>query len=173
MAKDGTARGGRRAGAGRKSKALAERILEGDDVKLSELKTSRLKGCDMPPVGEYMRQEQKLGIDLEAEKIYANTYEWLSKMGVKEHINPLLVQEYAMAAARWIQCQIAISRFGFLSRHPTSKEPIASPFIAMLNSFQKAMDNSWYQIYQVVRENSSQGYTGNPNDDLMTRLLNS
>lgn len=174
MAKDGTGRGGRRAGAGRKPKALADKITEGREAEVVDLNVkSNLKGYDMPPVEEYMRQEQKLGIELNAGKIYRNTYEWLSKRGCIEYINPLLLQEYAMSAARWIQCNIAISKFGFIAKHPTTSAPIASPFVGMLSQFQKAMDTSWYQIYQVVRDNCSVAYTGNPNDDLMTQLLNS
>ena len=114
MAKDGTGRGGRRAGAGRK-------IIEGTEAEVVDLNVkSNLKGYDMPPVEEYMRQEQKLGIELNAEKIYRNTFDWLSKRGCIEYINPLLLQEYAMSAARWIQCNISISKFGFSAKHPTT-----------------------------------------------------
>lgn len=173
MAKDGSKRGGRRPGAGRKPKPLADKINEGKVAEIIDFKTGNLKGRKMPEVDDYMKAEQKAGIKLEAEKIYQNTYKWLKERGCDELINPILLHEYAMSAARWVQCQIAINKFGFLSKHPTTGNAIASPFVSMLSSFQKAMDASWYQIYQVVRDNCSVAYTGNPNDDLMTQLLNS
>lgn len=48
MAKDGTNRGGARAGAGRKKKALADKINEGKTAKVTVLPTANLKGIEMP-----------------------------------------------------------------------------------------------------------------------------
>ena len=51
MAKDGTQRGGARAGAGRKPKALVDKINEGDAAKILELpEPVSLNGNTMPPV---------------------------------------------------------------------------------------------------------------------------
>lgn len=35
----------------------------------------------------------------------------------------------------------------------------------------KQINQSWYQIYQIVKENCSVEYSGAPQDDLMERLL--
>ena len=69
MAKDGTNRGGRRAGAGRKPKALAEKINEGKEADVIDREVSDLKAYKSPEPEEYMRQKQKAGIDLHAEQI--------------------------------------------------------------------------------------------------------
>ena len=77
-----------------------------------------------------------------------------------------------MSVSRWIQCEEAISEFGFLAKHPTTGNAIASPYVAMSQSFMKQVNQVWFQIFQVVKENSSVGYGGpNPQDDMMERLL--
>lgn len=68
MAKDGTARGGARAGSGRKSKALAEKLENGNPggrkLTVMELPTDAdLTGSDMPAVKSYMKERQKGGED--------------------------------------------------------------------------------------------------------------
>ena len=81
MAKDGTARGGARSGSGRKSKALADKILDGQrtaTLPLPELKAEdNIHGEDMPPVSEYMKAEQHVGIPLKAEQVFKMTWEFL------------------------------------------------------------------------------------------------
>ena len=80
MAKDGTNRGGSRAGAGRKSKALADKLTAGNPGgrKLTVVNfdndTAELEGSDMPPVKEYLKASQKGGIDLCAEDVYKETW---------------------------------------------------------------------------------------------------
>lgn len=77
-----------------------------------------------------------------------------------------------MAVSRWIQCEEAITEFGFLAKHPTTDNPIPSPYVSMSQSFGKQANNLWYQIYQVVRENCAAEYQGaSPHDDMMERLL--
>ena len=56
MAKDGTRRGGARAGAGRKPKALTEKINDGISATVIELpEAPAMVGVDMPPVKEYLK----------------------------------------------------------------------------------------------------------------------
>lgn len=67
MAKDGTNRGGARVGAGRKPKALADKLAEGKSGTVIDLPTpTSLEGRDMPPVKDYLKAKQKNGKDLEA-----------------------------------------------------------------------------------------------------------
>ena len=83
-----------------------------------------------------------------------------------------LINQYAMSVARQIQCEQCISEYGFLAKHPTTGNAIASPYVSMLQQFTKQANQSWYQIYQIVRENCSVEFTGNtPQDDVMERLL--
>ena len=87
-------------------------------------------------------------------------------------MNVQLINQYAMSVARQIQCEQCISEFGFLAKHPTTGNAIASPYVSMLQQFTKQVNQSWYQIYQIVRENCSVEYKGaTPQDDVMERLL--
>ncbi|MBE6084336.1 MAG: hypothetical protein E7203_02500 [Selenomonas ruminantium] len=54
-------RGGARAGAGRKKKALADKISEGKTDKVTVLPTANLKGIEMPAPKEYLKAPQKNG----------------------------------------------------------------------------------------------------------------
>lgn len=173
MAKDGTARGGQRVGSGRKSKALTDKIADGrlnGAMVLPE--PTDMKGSDIPPVKDYLKATQKNGKDLCAEEIYIETYKWLKDRGCEMLVNNQLIEHYAMSAARWIQCEQCISEYGFLAKHPTTGNAIASPFVAMSHEYMKRVNQCWYQIYQVVKENCAVEYGGrNPQDDLMERLL--
>jgi len=178
MAKDGTNRGGSRVGAGRKSKALADKIASGNPGgrKLTIVNfddaTSELVGYDMPPVKEFLKSTQKDGKDLGAEEIYKETWEWLKERGCERLISTQLLEQYSMCIARWIQCEEAISTFGFLAKHPTTGGAMTSPYVAVSRDYMKQSNQLWYQIYQVVKENCSVEYGGtNPQDDLMERLL--
>lgn len=173
MAKDGTARGGARPGSGPKRKALTEKISADKTAAVIDLPDApNLKGVDMPPVKEYMKAKQKNGTDLCAEEIFEETWEWLKKVGCTELVNTQLINQYAMSVARQIQCEQCISEYGFLAKHPTTGNAIASPYVSMLQQFTKQANQSWYQIYQIVRENSSIEYAGaTPQDDVMERLL--
>lgn len=175
MAKDGTARGGARPGSGPKRKALTEKISAGKTAQVIELpESASLEGVDMPPVKEYMKAKQKNGGDLCAEEIFAETWVWLKKVGCTDYVNTQLVNQYAMSVARQIQCEQCISEYGFLAKHPTTGAACQSPYVAMLQQFTKQANQSWYQIYQIVRENCSVEYSGStPADDVMERLLRS
>ena len=104
MAKDGTARGGARVGAGRKGKTLADKLIEGRDAQVMKIPDD-MEAVEMPPVKEYMKDAQRDGRPLGAEDIYKDTWEWLKKVGCAQFVNPLLIEQYSMTVARWIQCE--------------------------------------------------------------------
>lgn len=121
MAKDGTARGGQRVGAGRKSKALSDKIADGrlnGAMVLPE--PEDIEGSDVPPVKDYLKATQKNGKDLCAEGIYIETYKWLKDRSCEMLVNNQLIEQYAMSVSRWIQCEECISEYGFLAKHPTT-----------------------------------------------------
>ena len=173
MAKDGTNRGGRRAGAGRKPKALLEKLDEGREATVMNVKPSSLKAYSSPEPEEYMRQKQKAGIDLHAEKAFNEVCSWLKERSCLDLVNPFILRQYSMAVARWAQCETAINEYGLLAKHPTTGAPIASPFQAMAASYLKQAESLWYSINQVVKENCSVPYSGSPQEDLMAMLLDS
>lgn len=177
MAKDGTNRGGARPGSGQKKKPLHDKILDGNPgkrpLKVMEFKnTADLEGLTMPPPREFLNAAQKNGKPSLAVEIYESTWQWLKERHCVQLIPAQLIEQYAMSVSRWIQCEEAITDFGFLAKHPTTGNAIPSPYVAMSQSFMKQANNLWFQIYQVVKENSASDYRGStPHDDAMERLL--
>lgn len=177
MAKDGSNRGGSRVGSGRKRKPLYEKLEDGNPGrrKLEVLEFTNapdLQGQDMPKPREMLSAEQKDGKILDADEVYEETWNWLNERNVAHLIMPQLLERYAMSAARWMQCEEAVSEFGFLAKHPTTGNAMQSPYVAMSQNFMSQTNRLWLEIYQVIRENSSTEFTGaSPQDDLMERLL--
>lgn len=176
MAKDGTMRGGARPNTGPKKKALADKIIEGkanvenSAVVLPEL--IEIEGVDMPPIKEFLKAKQKNGKDMCAEEVYKSTYLWLKKRRCEKLVSTQLLEQYAMSVSRWVQCEEAISEFGFLAKHPTTGNAMQSPYVAMSQNYMKQVNQIWFQIYQVVKDNCLADIGGaNPQDDLMERLL--
>ena len=141
MAKDGTNRGGARIGAGAKKKPLADRIAEGNPGK-RELtvidftdSTVDLEGQPMPKPSKMLSAKQKNGKKLVAAEVYKKTWNWLHERGCAALVSPELLERYAMSVARWIQCEEAITEFGFLAKHPTTGNAIQSPYVAMSQNF--------------------------------------
>ena len=177
MAKDGTNRGGARPGSGQRKKPLHDKILEGNPGKrpltVMEFKnTADLEGASMPPPREYLKSVQKNGKPSLAVEIYENIWNWLYERHCAHLIPAQILEQYAQSCARWIQCEESITEFGFLAKHPTTGNAIPSPYVAMSQSFAKQANKLWFQIFQVVKENSTADYRGNtPHDDAMERLL--
>jgi len=77
--------GGARIGAGRKKKALADNIADGNPGKrkLTVLDfndaAADLTGQDMPPPKAFLAAKQKNGKDLIAVEIYTETWQWLAE----------------------------------------------------------------------------------------------
>ena len=173
MAKDGTNRGGARPGTGPKKKPLIDKINDGraDGEKILP-QPAEIEGYDIPPVKDYLKAKQKSGKDLCAEDIFVATYKWLKNCGCEKLVTVQQIEQYAMSVSRWIQCEEAISEFGFLAKHPTTGNAIASPFVAMSRDYMKQVNATWFAIHQIVKENCSVDYGGStPHDDLMERLL--
>ena len=173
MAKDGTMRGGPRVGQGRPKKALTDKIIDGKANGVMVLPApAEIEGVDVPPVKDYLKATQKNGKDMCAQEVYADTFKWLKARGCEKLVNSQLIEQYAMSVSRWIQCEEAISEYGFLAKHPTTGNAIASPYVSMSQTYMKQVNQVWYQIYQIVKENCSVEYGGvSPQDDLMERLL--
>ena len=185
MAKDGTNRGGRRVRAGDKPKSLADKITTGKAAKILDtpdlnpamLEAAELDGAadmygeDMPAPGDYLSARQKDGQPLGADALYKETWRWLKDRACEKFVNPRLIEAYAQAFTRYIQCEEAISTYGLLGKHPTTGGAISSPFVQMSQSFQKQANLIWYEIFDIVKQNCTKAYTGNPQDDIMEALL--
>lgn len=178
MAKDGTMRGGSRIGAGRKAKSIIDKLDEGNPGKRAitvldfTSGAADLEGRPMPPPKAYLAAKQKNGKDLIAVDVYRDTWQWLAERNCETLIPQQLLEQYAMAISRWIQCEECITEYGFLAKHPTTGNAIPSPYVNMSQQFSRQANNLWYQIYQVVKENCSVEFKGaTPHDDMMERLL--
>ena len=177
MAKDGTDRGGARIGAGAKRKPLADKIMEGNPggrklkvIEFSDM--ANLQGQAMPEPSKMLGAVQKDGKTLVAREIHAQTWQWLNERRCAAIVSPHLLERYAMSVARWIQCEEAITEYGFLAKHPTTGNAIQSPYVAMSQNYMSQTNRLWNEIFQIVKENSSGEYSGtNPQDNVMERLL--
>ena len=164
MAKDGTNRGGARAGAGAKKKPLVDKIAEGNPGR------RKLTVIDFQDTADL--EGQKDGKTLVAAEVYEKTWTWLAERGCAALVSPQLLERYAMSVARWIQWEEAITEYGFLAKHPTTGNAIQSPYVAMSQNFMSQTNRLWMEIYQIVKENCSSEYGGaTPQDDVMERLL--
>ena len=79
--------------------------------------------------------------------------------------------KYAMSVARWIQCEEAISEFGFLAKHPTTGAAIASPYVAMSTNYMKQINQQWSVIFSIVKENCSDLFEHSSMDPMEELLL--
>lgn len=170
MAKDGTNRGGMRVGAGKKRKPLEEKILEGKAA--SDTKNSAISSkTKIKPPKKYLTAEQRDGSKLYSRQIYRETCDWVAAHGCEAIVAKQLIENYAQVTARHIQCEEYLSKFGLIGKHPTTGEPISSPFFKMSNDCMKLSSQLWYQIYAAVRDNASEGIIGNNQDDVMESIL--
>lgn len=182
MARDGTNRGGRRVRAGAKPAPAAEKIQKGQQVQIlnndiptlspTELEAVDLpegavmNGVDMPKPSDYLSARQKNGIPLGADEIYKETWLWLKERNCEKLVNPRLIEAYAQAFARYIQCEEATSTYGLLGKHPTTGGVITSPFVQMSQQYQKSANLIWYEIYDIVKQNCTEVFEDNPNDTM-------
>lgn len=119
MAKDGTNRGGARAGAGRPRKALTEKIAEGKTAQVM-MQPADIESADTPPVREFMQELQRDGTKLLADDVYTETYQWLKERSCEKIVSRQLVEQYAMSISRWIHCEQIVTKYGYISKHPTN-----------------------------------------------------
>ena len=186
MAKDGTLRGGRRAGAGRPRTSLVDSVAAGKaayvmdipeldiaelDVPLMGDDIPHLEAADLPKPSAWLSAQQRDGTPLGADVIFTEIYKWLKERGCDKLVNPRLVEAYAEAFARDVQCSEAISENGLLGRHPTTDAPVASPFVTMSLNYRKQANTLWYEIWEIVKNNSMTAYEGSPQEDAMEALL--
>ena len=117
---------------GRPRKALADKITEGNPGKrkLTVLDFDQIatepEGVEMPPPKDFLSAVQRDGSTLSAGEIYKEAWEWLEQRSCSEFVSPALLERYAMSAARWIQCEEAVSKYGYLGKHSVSGNPIPS-----------------------------------------------
>ena len=173
MSKDGTNRGGYRVGSGRKKKPLAEKILEGKAEKPEQSVTDTVDFV-IPEPRDFVNTEQRglAGVTNESRAIYDDTMVWLAEHGCADVVPRGLVEKYAVATARWEQCDRLMSMGGITGKHPTTGAQIASPIVSMSLHWLKQANQQWHLIEEKVREVCGDDITGANRSDPMEQLLN-
>ena len=166
--------GGKRPGAGRPKKPLAEKLLEGNPGR-RKLTVLEFKPAEHEPLAapEYL-SDAAGGVDKYpgATEIFAKVTEWLEQTGCLRLIPPEHITEYSLLKARWLECEAKNARHGLLAKHPTSGQPIVSPYVRMGIDYLRAADAAWNKIWTIVSQNSERSFQHkNPNADVMERLL--
>ncbi len=173
MGKDGSYRGQAHFGQGRKSKNMKYNPADIDSLKNFSTELPEPDDFDgyyenIPDVSPYLIEEQhKDYTELCAKEIFDSTYKWLQRIGCEQNVSQQLIEQYAMSVARWIQCERAISKHGFLAKHPTTGLATTSPFVTMSREYKKQVNSDWYQIYIIARDSGIEV----TNDDEMEDLL--
>ncbi len=126
----------------------------------------------MPKPSAMLSATQKDGKTLVAAEVYERPGPGWRSGAAPLSFPRSFLERYAMSVARWIQCEEAITEYGFLAKHPTTGNAIQSPYVAMSQNFMSQTNRLWMEIYQIVKENCSSEYGGaTPQDDVMERLL--
>ncbi|AFM40316.1 hypothetical protein Desaci_1290 [Desulfosporosinus acidiphilus SJ4] len=171
------ARGGARKNAGRPKKPLDEKLLEGNPGKrpltVLAFPETVTQAEALPPPPEFLVDLAKgVGRCPNAETIFENVTTWLERTGCVNLIPPEHVTEYSLLKARWLECEAMNAKHGLLAKHPTSGQPIASPYVRMSIDYLKAADSAWSRIWNVVSQNSQKEFRANsPHEDAMEKLL--
>lgn len=168
------ARGPKPGSGGRPKKPLDEKILEGNLGKrpMKVLKQPKGDGTfEAPQARDYLSEEQKNGEKFLAEDIYKGVFDWLAERKCAQFVSPELVEHYALSAARLIQCEKAVTSYGFIAKNAQGGA-IVSPYVQAAHDYMKQTNGLWTMIYSIVRENCSEEYKGsNPQEDMMEKLL--
>lgn len=102
----------------RRKKALLDKLVDGNPGKrkltiMEFSDTADLRVEKMPQPRDFLAANQKNGREFLAVDIYERTWEWLHERGCSHLIPVQILEQYAMAISHWIQCEEAISEYGF------------------------------------------------------------
>ena len=169
-------RGGKRTGAGRKPRPLAEKIAAGNPghralTKLDWGKKGKKNKLEPP---EYLRLIQKppgrlpAGIPTPTE-IFETAVKQLEPSGCVEIIGAELFAEYAIAKYYLLDAQYGLSQtltVGLNEKHEWS----VSSFAEAMMKLQKNLLSVWEKIWDIVSRNS-ETFVNNPEQDLYLAML--
>lgn len=158
-------RGPKPGSGGRPREALVDKIMNDNPgkrpLKVLDEKMNR-KNQDLNPPS-YLKDA---GI-----AIFNKTVDWLIPTGCLGYINPEHIAEYALCKQRWMECEEWNNK-NLLAKHPTTGQPMQSPYVEMGLKYLRQADTAWAKIYDIVKENATVEFRmNNPNDDVMEELL--
>ena len=161
---------------GRPTKPLIDKISEGNPgkrkLKVVEFKEDQIAELPKPP--DFLIEAGKETENWPtAVEIFNKTVEWLNKTGCLGLIPTDYIEEYALCKSRWLECEQVNARLGLLAKHPTTGQPMQSPYVQMAMTYLKQADMAWSKIYEVIKTNCTTEFrqNGTPHDDVMERLL--
>ena len=125
---------------------------------------------EVPEPKEYISAEQKMGGEPCAPKVYQYVYELLKRYNSEVAVSAQLVESFSQTISRHIQCEQILSETGFLAKHPTTGEPVTSPFVKMSLDYLKAANQIWDRIYAVVKDSNARGAVPS-SKDMLDKLL--
>jgi len=97
----------------------------------------KIRSAELPPVKKFLAEIQRDGSELCAADIYAETMDRLISCGCENAVSRQIVEEYAMSVARWTHIERLITKYGYIAKHPTTGEPMQSPYVAMAQNYMK------------------------------------
>lgn len=158
--------GGKRPGAGRKPKPLAEKLLDGNPGKrrpvVMNLPEDNIAPKECP---EYLQEFAFFEIEPSIEGIYEQTVKWLEGTGCLHLINPAFITEYALLKTRWMECEWIVGI------QPVLGNIEANPMIDAGLKYLKAANEVWGKIWEIVAQNSQTYFGDDPNQDIMAFLI--
>ena len=175
-------RGGKRIGAGRKPKALAEKLLDGNPGK-REIKINKFSGLNenikyktvQEPQGngvpkrpreigdfsirsleipEYLEMASKEGGDNlpKAGDIYTFISEFVLSSGCGHLVNDFLLEDFTFLRRAYLECEYMNKKNGRIALKKRS------PYVDMAIDYHKEMMTVFNQIWGVVSKNSETSY---------------
>lgn len=168
------ARGPSKGSGGRPKKKLSEKLIEGNlgkrPIKVLK-KFPELECEEMPDPRDYLNDTQKNGEDFLAKQIFKDVWLWLKQRGIQQLVSPEIIEGYAFAYARVIQCERLISKYGMLAKNSQGLA-IQSPYIGISDIYMKKANEKWKIIQQIIFENCSTEYeSGSSEGDFMEDIL--
>jgi len=172
----GNGHGGKRPGAGRPRKSLADKIYEGTTRKH---KPRMLNMPEMPlPDLEYPERlsyyDARMAGLPDVQTVWEETAEWLKNTGCLHLINPAFIEEYAIIKARFYELERIISKTApiYDEKYEDDKKRLAvNPALDASLKYMKQADLIWDKIWAIVTANSEIYYGDDPNADIMAFLI--
>ncbi|OQB12465.1 MAG: hypothetical protein BWY15_02190 [Firmicutes bacterium ADurb.Bin193] len=166
--------GGKRPGAGRPRKPLAEKLLEGNPGKRKP-KVLDIAADSSAPVPEYPERlayyQMRRSTEPTSQDIWQETVAFLEKTGCLHMINPAFIEEYALLKSRFYEVERAISTTALIYDDEKKGGVAVNPGIDAVVKYYRLADLAWMKIWDVVSQNSEKSYGATPHDDLMKNLL--
>lgn len=142
---------------GRPKKALYDNILDGNPGKRPiTVLSDDIKQDDVDFTAPDFLSDM-------GKQIFKDTVKWLDGTDCLGFINPQHIAEYAHCKSRWLECEAYNDR-NLLAKHPTTGQPMQSPFVDIGLKYLRQADTAWAKIWDIVKENSRVDFhQGNPN----------